>query len=724
MPPRTSRRRGRDAHAAPTHAQILTYTVYVRQKCTCEFCSHAQGGRMDLRLVLVACACAVATHAAHAAPAALDASGLTNIANVSYAADNASPGDIASIFSPRMVFDQWKPLTGRGDPLRNDPTYDYEPPVLERVHYWADEPRPDRKSEVLMLGVSSRKPSVAPRQPPRRHHRPPPPKYDEFSYKHTDHHYPMTILVPPPPPPPGHQPLLFTLDDKPTTPSYHFQSTERPSPSNPSDTHSDNSPHLNSLYALQEANLIYQSSTTNHNWLPNDNETKDQSASTVSSNYAGWGPTTPIDSDEGVNDTHNFIFSDHYEMSRHPFSFYRPMLSDEAPPPPHKSAISQQLPTFMPTALPETTTQPAHYSHTETEAPATTADIFETETTYYQEATTADKGITFQPTPLPTTAADLEPNPFGMMGSMLSMPLVNGPDRPEDNLYAHASENLHVYKEHHADDEVTLESMQTMQPPPPSHVKMTESPMLHKKPFHVNTNLFSRPYKKPTVTLDPYVHMRITSPAPTESSNVEFENILSATDAPVIPTYLIIQGHSKVKTYSSKPKNSLDKESVVNEIPKPNETNEVKHLHPIKDQNQKKSEKTEKSRVNSGRNLKSLIDEGVGSIEIQEANVGIKYDVSDGSDVPVEIYRKGIVESDENDYSARKNRPKRQLDLEDFLPFDEDQIEEYVFDFLKGKKNETGITGLIASAVTSDAAAAVDDIDEDDSDAEDSDEDR
>lgn len=48
MPPRTSRRRGRDAHAAPTHAQILTYTVYVRQKCTCEFCSHAQRGRMDL----------------------------------------------------------------------------------------------------------------------------------------------------------------------------------------------------------------------------------------------------------------------------------------------------------------------------------------------------------------------------------------------------------------------------------------------------------------------------------------------------------------------------------------------------------------------------------------------------------------------------------------------------------------------------------------------------
>lgn len=85
---------------------------------------------------------------------------------------------VSSIFSPRMDFEQWKPLTGRGDPLRNDPTYDYEPPVLDRVHYWADEPRPERehrperKSEVLMLGVSSRKPSIIPRQPPKRHHRP------------------------------------------------------------------------------------------------------------------------------------------------------------------------------------------------------------------------------------------------------------------------------------------------------------------------------------------------------------------------------------------------------------------------------------------------------------------------------------------------------------------------------------------------------------------------
>ncbi|XP_026464503.1 uncharacterized protein LOC113367089 [Ctenocephalides felis] len=35
-----------------------------------------------------------------------------------------------------MEFAHWRPI-GRGDPLQNDPTFDYVPPVLERVRYWA-----------------------------------------------------------------------------------------------------------------------------------------------------------------------------------------------------------------------------------------------------------------------------------------------------------------------------------------------------------------------------------------------------------------------------------------------------------------------------------------------------------------------------------------------------------------------------------------------------------
>lgn len=38
-----------------------------------------------------------------------------------------------------MDFDEWTPL-GRGDPLKNDPTFDYLPPVLDKVLYWKPPP--------------------------------------------------------------------------------------------------------------------------------------------------------------------------------------------------------------------------------------------------------------------------------------------------------------------------------------------------------------------------------------------------------------------------------------------------------------------------------------------------------------------------------------------------------------------------------------------------------
>lgn len=50
------------------------------------------------------------------------------------------------LFSPRMEFTHWRPI-GRGDPLQNDPTFDYVPPVLERVRYWASSEEQKRGSE-------------------------------------------------------------------------------------------------------------------------------------------------------------------------------------------------------------------------------------------------------------------------------------------------------------------------------------------------------------------------------------------------------------------------------------------------------------------------------------------------------------------------------------------------------------------------------------------------
>ncbi|KAL1509865.1 hypothetical protein ABEB36_004538 [Hypothenemus hampei] len=65
-----------------------------------------------------------------------------------------------SLFSPRMDYNQWKPL-GRGDPLKNDPTFDYVPPVLDPVQYWMDPKKGDQQKsgEILLLGVSSKKPA-------------------------------------------------------------------------------------------------------------------------------------------------------------------------------------------------------------------------------------------------------------------------------------------------------------------------------------------------------------------------------------------------------------------------------------------------------------------------------------------------------------------------------------------------------------------------------------
>lgn len=54
---------------------------------------------------------------------------------------------------------EWKPV-GRGDPLK-DPTYDYMPPVLDRVRYWAEGTSHKNKNEILLLGVPSKKsPSI------------------------------------------------------------------------------------------------------------------------------------------------------------------------------------------------------------------------------------------------------------------------------------------------------------------------------------------------------------------------------------------------------------------------------------------------------------------------------------------------------------------------------------------------------------------------------------
>lgn len=58
-----------------------------------------------------------------------------------------------------MEYNEWMPVGRRGDPLKNDPTYDYSPPVLDRVRYW--ESGKDKSGDILLLGVSSKKAPLA-----------------------------------------------------------------------------------------------------------------------------------------------------------------------------------------------------------------------------------------------------------------------------------------------------------------------------------------------------------------------------------------------------------------------------------------------------------------------------------------------------------------------------------------------------------------------------------
>lgn len=50
---------------------------------------------------------------------------------------------------------EWRPV-GHSDPLKNDPTFDYSPPVLDRVRYWGGDTSNKDKSDILLLGVPSK----------------------------------------------------------------------------------------------------------------------------------------------------------------------------------------------------------------------------------------------------------------------------------------------------------------------------------------------------------------------------------------------------------------------------------------------------------------------------------------------------------------------------------------------------------------------------------------
>uniref|UniRef100_A0A182PCX9 Uncharacterized protein n=1 Tax=Anopheles epiroticus TaxID=199890 RepID=A0A182PCX9_9DIPT len=102
--------------------------------------------------------------------------------------------------SPRLEYNEWLPV-GRGDPLKNDPTYDYSPPVLDRVRYWSDSAKEKTSgNDILLLGVPSKKTVGVSKDwnsiPLRRNYYSP--GHQHHAVAASQNQLPHTVLMPPP----------------------------------------------------------------------------------------------------------------------------------------------------------------------------------------------------------------------------------------------------------------------------------------------------------------------------------------------------------------------------------------------------------------------------------------------------------------------------------------------------------------------------------------------
>ncbi|XP_066253922.1 uncharacterized protein [Euwallacea similis] len=564
-----------------------------------------------------------------------------------------------SLFSPRMDYNQWKPL-GRGDPLQNDPTFDYVPPVLDHVHYWV-EPKPKemepnkggQKSEILLLGVSSKKPathnasdrkdilyepfpkyyhqdkgtSYYPNQPTQRISRPNylPSMTSQvipslmslatqvlnrtlFS-KVAESRMPYTVLMPPP---------IFTKDPgnshtTPMTPKPTYEPFTR--------KHQQFSP---PGVTVQESNLIYQASSLGNrkefeavpslSWeLSSSTEALSPPKSFIKIQFAPQNFSNKILEASGSNHNVNFVTPPPLDDSKLTFKGH---VSDD-------NDISD--------------------SYVRIEKPQAQMDHGGVDISNIH--------------PMPIVFPNAEP--FG-----------------NSNKYYHP-----VSME-------TIRDMETMKPPPPTQSPVYTRPtnpvvnILKKehvdftKDFSATKTYATTPklesYPTDANTVEP--ELLVTTQDPVITTSVETTTIQTLTTDPLFrhykqrmepikgPLYLIIQGHSKVKTY--KPAKQIGGVMVqdTNEIPHDaNVDYSIKHLHGFGEKEDliKKSEniaKRRQARTGNLLTLKHVVQTGLGAIDfidgemlrrsdLKETELEAGYKVVDNKDVTSEKYMKGIVEA-------------------------------------------------------------------------------
>lgn len=464
-----------------------------------------------------------------------------------------------------MDYDQWTPL-GRGDPLKNDPTYDYVPPVLERVHYWVDpssrKPDSDKKTEILVLGVSSKKPSIQYAKADSRRD-----PYDpylqfvdgtNFNYQRRPYvmpYYPFlknekepyTILVPPPVE--NQDPTVYQ------TQMNSVQTTTLPATS----------------ISIDEANLVYHSSSVSNDWQG-------------SNTYATIAePSSQVTWRTPVNET-SFIIQ--------PINM-KNMEADIIVVPSeigmHKGQVSDDTldlsSTFVNIGKPDAQVQPS--------------------------------GIGMDLSTEPLTPPDKNaPMTFGT--SLFMVPTANMDNIP-----------------------MTLQmSMHTVAPTTEKIKKNSFLQALLKK----ETTHFLPTTIPPMTTTTTTVSSLTTDPL--------FKHYKQPIEPLKGPLYLIIQGHSKVKTYGpSKQFNGISIQET-NEISNSDDRSmdyPVKHLHEM---DKGKEDWKRESRSNKLHTLNHVVKTNLGALDfakksddVKETEFIVKYDVSD-KETSREVYHKGIVESE------------------------------------------------------------------------------
>ncbi|XP_018573004.1 uncharacterized protein LOC108912289 [Anoplophora glabripennis] len=628
---------------------------------------------------------------------------INNLSNLTEPINSSNDDpNLRSLITPQIDYDQWKPL-GRGDPLKNDPTYDYVPPVLDRVQYWVDPalrkpdppvPGENQKTEILLLGVTSKKPASGSSQADSRRDTYDPylkyvpgsnfhpnsnqriarpsfipsiptsffpsffsPSKNKYSdrttfSKGTEQRVPYTMLMPPPPEDTGIslRPLPETpgppITQKPTT-QFVFTTTT-PSSSTSGGT--------TSSVTVQTANLVYQSSSLsdasefngNNNRQPSDPSTVNWLSSTTTKG------TIPNYREELVYNTHLAPPESYIEIEFSPHNLTnKPLIA----------ADSNQNINYV--------------------TPPSTLNTQYKEVMFKGQVSDDNIDISNTYVKIGKPEAEVHSTGFGMSNVPIKS-IVQHPVPSSVVMFPHSAPAKPKMPPLTMQ---TLQEMQTMHPPP-----VTQSPIFMKSTNPVISILEkekSRPIAFKDLTSTPeitnylgsstsminsFVTLPSTSAEKTTTTTAEppTTTMTSLTTDPLFkhykqpseplrgPLYMIIQGHSKVKTYgpSKQIHGILIQES--NEIAddKYEETEyQVKHLHGFKKEGNV-DEQPRKARSGNIQTLKHVVQTGFGSIDLsgveevkrrssqdfQEAELQLGYEIADETEATTEKYHKGIVE--------------------------------------------------------------------------------